>query len=102
MFVQLEALAKAVDRDVDYQAMGLPLPEDILSFEPIWVNLSQVIQFYSADPHQGETILDLSNGKSLQINMSEDNFLILLDQVGLLPAINEVPKLKYATNGITY
>lgn len=84
MFVQLEALMK-VDDNVDYSSLGIPIPEDILSFAPVWVNLACVVQFYPSTSHEKETILVLSNGKSMQINMPEENFLILLDRAGLLP-----------------
>ena len=88
MFVQLEALY--VDSDgVDYSTLGIPAPAELFDFARLWVNLATVT-FFKPAKTEGETILSLPNGRQLQINMSEDNFLLLLDAVGLIPEVGKL------------
>jgi hypothetical protein len=96
MFVQIEALY--VDSDgVNYDGMGITAPEELLEFAPLWVNLSAICFFEAAANTPGETVISLSNGKQLQINMSEDNFLLLLDTVGMIPEVGKLYTKAVAT-----
>lgn len=95
MFVQVEVLHRDGD-GVDYHALGLEPPEDILMFSPVWLNLNTVSHFAPAD-NPGETIISLTNGRNLQINMPEENLLLLLDTAGLLLQAEKFPLIKKAS-----
>lgn len=86
MFVQVEALY--IDGEaLDYASIGVEPPEELLAFKPLWINLATVTHFESA-ANPEETILSFIHGRNLHINMTEDNFLLLLDLAGMLPNIN--------------